>query len=239
MDIKSMMEYLRNTHYDIYDHAIINKEILSELDQALVLLSSNAFYELESLFLLVSNNKIHGTYSLCRNILEKFIYLRFILEKDSLDRAKDFRLSNFKLKLKIYEKTMDLYKGITPAYSPEEIKEMKSKYKYKKYLVSKDRNKWYVVKGVNSISGLFKYYNEDKFNYYYMKYSGEIHSSDSISKFSDMRKSKKSNKQHDNSEVVYIASEAFSEILNLIVKHYGLSNKFTSYEIKNAYTIKV
>lgn len=238
MDIKRTIEDLLSIHYKIYDHALTDNEI-TELDQALVLLSSNAYHELDSLFLLVSNNKIHGTYSLCRNILEKFIYLRFILEKNSLDRARDFTLSNFKLKLRIYEKTTVLYKDISPVYSPEEIKEMKSKYKNKKFRASKDRNKWYVVKGVNSISELFRNYNEDKYGYYYMKYSGEIHSIDSISKFFEMNKSKKSNKQHDNSEVVYVALEAFSDILNLLVEHYDLGDKFTSFKIPNVYTIKV
>lgn len=237
MDIKIIIEDLRAVHYKIYELALENKK-LSDLDQSLVFLSSNAFYELDSLFLLVNNKKYHGTDSLCRNILEKLIYLKFILEKDSLNRARDFMLSNFKLKVDIYEKTSNLYPDVIPIYSPDEIKEIKLKYKNKKF-TSKDKYKWYGVDGVNSISKLFKKYNEDIYGYYYMKYSGEVHSNDLISKFINMTEIIRKNEEYDNSEAVYISLEAFSDILHLIINHYNLDHEFTSFSIPKEYTIKL
>lgn len=91
-----MLTELQNSHYNIYNEALTNKKELSTLDSTLVFLSSNAFYELDSLVLLTNNNKIHGTYSLCRTILEKLIYMKYILE-ENLDLCQDSGHKKFKL----------------------------------------------------------------------------------------------------------------------------------------------
>lgn len=239
MNTTEMLTELQSSHYNIYNEALTNKIQLSKLDSTLVFLSSNAFYDLDSLILLTNNNKIHGTYSLCRNILEKLIYMKYILEENSLNRAKDFQLANFKLRLNIYEKAKKLYPDLKSLYTPEENKEMKIKYKHKKFYASKDKYKWYGGKGINSISGLFSYYNENEFGYFYMKYSGEVHSNDAISKFLETRGNFQTNAQHDNTEVIYVAIKAFCDILNLLVKHYNLDDQFTSFNISTDFTIKI
>lgn len=239
MDTTKMLTELQNSHYNIYNEALTNKKELSTLDSTLVFLSSNAFYELDSLVLLTNNNKIHGTYSLCRTILEKLIYMKYILEENSLNRAKDFQLANFKLSLNIYEKAKALYPDLKSIYPQEEVKEMEVQYKNKKFYASKDKYKWYGVKGKNTISGLFSYYNENEFGYYYMKYSGEVHSNDTISKFLETGGNIQPKAQQDNTEVIYVAIKTFCNILNLLVKHYDLSDRFTSFNISTEFTIKI
>lgn len=45
--------------------------------------------------------------------------------------------------------------------------------------------------------------------------------------------------QQDNTEVIYVAIKAFCDILNLLVKHYDLSNLFTSFNISTEFTVKI
>lgn len=237
MDLHSInetMDELRKVHYKIYELSVENKKDITILDQSLIFLSSNAYLELKSLLLLIENKAYHGTNSLCRNILEKFIYMRYILERDSMNRAKDFQLSNFKLKVEIYEKTKKLYPEKLPLIDEKEINEYK-----KPFISSKDKYKWYCVDGNNSITKLFKYFKENKYGYYYMKYSGETHSNDTISKFIDVFRLKDDKEQYENSEVIFIAFEVFSVILNLLIDHYKLNNVFTSSNVFKEYTIKI
>ncbi|MGE7673228.1 DUF5677 domain-containing protein [Lysinibacillus sp. NPDC094403] len=237
MDLQSINDVLndlREAHYKIYELSVENKKDISVLDQSLIFLSSNAYLELKSLLLLIENKAYHGTYSLCRSILEKFIYMKYILEKDSINRAEDFQLSNFKLKVEIYEKTKKLYPEKVPPIDENELNEYK-----KPFISSKDKYKWYCINGANSISRLFKYFKENKYGYYYMKYSGETHSNDSITKFIDTFRLKDDKEPYDNSEVIYIAFEAFSDILKLLIDHYNLKEIFTSFNVYKEYTIKL
>ncbi|KOS61470.1 hypothetical protein FJQ98_16500 [Lysinibacillus agricola] len=234
MDLNNIMSEVREAHYRIYEHSVENKQDINALDQSLIFLSSNAFLELKSLVVLVENKAYHGTYSLCRSILEKFIYMRYILEKDSMNRAEDFQLSNLKSWIEIYEKTKKMYPEQVPPIDKNELNECK-----KPFISSKDKYKWYCGSGTNSISRLFKYFKKDKYGYYYMKYSGETHGNDSIAKFIDTFKLNYDKEQYDNSEVVYIALEAFCDILKSLIDHYNLKEIVTYSNIYEEYTVKL
>lgn len=234
MDLNNTMKDLRETHYKIYDLSMKNKKDITVLDQSLLFLSGNAYFELKSLLLLIENKAYHGTYSLCRNILEKFIYMRHILEKDSMNRAEDFQLSNFKLRVEIYKETKKMYPEKVPFINENEL----NRYK-KSFISSKDKFKWYCVNGNNSITKLFKHFKEKDYGFYYMKYSGETHGNDSIAKFMEMFRHKNENEQYENSEVMFIALEAFSDILKLLIDHYNLKEMFTSFNVFKEYTIKI
>jgi len=205
-----------NNHYKIYEEVFEkDKQELTVLNMVLTALSTNAIYDIESIFTLVKYNKINGSNSLTRNLIEKYLYIRLILEENSDVRASDFLIANESMLVEILEESIELFKSNV---KENLIKELKS---YKKNKYSHKKQKWFVNKNIESIVGIANHLQDEQAEFYYLKYSGEIHSKDLFSKLSHSQ-----NNNFDYNEVVAVSSYFVSKIIDLLINHFNLNSKF-------------
>jgi len=199
-----------NNHYKIYEEVFEkDKQELTVLNMVLTALSTNAIYDIESIFTLVKYNKINGSNSLTRNLIEKYLYIRLILEENSDVRASDFLIANESMLAEILEESIELFESNV---KENLIKELKS---YKKNKYSHKKRKWFVNKNIESIVGIANHLQDEQAEFYYLKYSGEIHSKDLFGKLSHSQ-----NNNFDYNEVVAVSSYFVSKIIDLLINHF-------------------
>lgn len=150
----------------------------------------------KSLIILCNNNSIFGTDSILRSILESKVYLEFILEKHTKDRAKAYEYSlviqNNKRKKWLYEhldKELLLKAGFpTENNDSEDFEKIKTEYLNLTKRYSKDGKgdssgkKWYKVGGnIDTFEGLCCYMGDQHLKEYHIvfkTFSTEIHGRD-------------------------------------------------------------
>lgn len=228
-------------------------------DAAIVGLFEDMVGKTNSLLVLLNNQSFNGADSLTRMIMENFIFLKFILQKDSINRAKSYfyslKLRQIKLFNTLIEQSLmgsELRKYLS--LSIDNLYEKFPKFADNSYLEDietdfldslnhKDKNqKWYNVTGkINNFRALCKYLEYEKeYILLYQTFSSEVHALEAINYFKFERGFVEVyRKGGEINTHVMVISNFLIEIIREMYTYYKLQNEVIKFNNKIAINYKL
>lgn len=213
-------------------------------DAAIIGLLEDMIGKTNSLILLLEHESFNGADSLTRMMMENFIYLKFILQKDTVNRARSYYFSLKVRQVKFYKQmieqsvlgselrkylnlSVDKINEKFPKLADESIVEVLEQ-NYLNSLNHKDqRQKWYSIKKeINSFRALCGYLGfEKEYVLLYQSFSGEVHALEAANYFEfeeDMVMVQR--KEGEIATHVTIVSRFLLEVIKNVYSYYNLKD---------------
>ncbi|PLR72267.1 DUF5677 domain-containing protein [Bacillus sp. UMB0728] len=221
-------------------------------DAAIIGLFEDMIGKTNSLILLLDNKSFNGADSLTRMMMENFIYLKFILQKDTIGRGKSYFYSLKLRQVKFFNQmveqslmggelrkylnfTIDMLNTKFPKMADKDFTD-ELKQNYLNSLNHKDlKQKWYSIsKEINNFRALCKYLKYEKeYILLYQSLSSEVHALEAANYFKfDENYVEVYRKEGEIETHVAVVSRFLNDIIKEVYSYYGLKEDLKNFNTR-------